>query len=161
MSIWESLETQYKALQRELHPDRYVNASDAQRRWSLQATSLINEAYQTLKSPLLRATYLLKLNGIDLQADTDTRMSNEFLMRQMMLREQLDDVKAANDSYAAAAELKQQIRLLGNELQHGFVSAMESQDLGAARERVREWQFIEKLQQNVRDLEAELDDAQY
>ncbi|MFX7858475.1 Fe-S protein assembly co-chaperone HscB, partial [Acinetobacter baumannii] len=51
-------------------------------------------AYQTLRDPLKRATYLLHLRGIDVQAENNTAMPPAFLMQQMEWREALGDAKA-------------------------------------------------------------------
>jgi len=59
------LSERYKTLQKTVHPDKFSAATDQERLYSLQYSSRVNEAYQTLKSPLLRATYLLGLSGID------------------------------------------------------------------------------------------------
>ncbi|MEK9649239.1 MAG: Fe-S protein assembly co-chaperone HscB [Gammaproteobacteria bacterium] len=63
-----SLEAQYRKLQAEYHPDRFSCAADSERVQALQLASLINDAYETLKSPLKRAAYLLTLNGVDPEA---------------------------------------------------------------------------------------------
>jgi len=55
------IQKKYMELQKQVHPDRFANASDAEKRLSMQQTSWLNEAQATLKNPVSRATYLLKL----------------------------------------------------------------------------------------------------
>ena len=86
------LTQRFRELQRLTHPDRFASASDAEKRWSVQAAAHINSAEQTLSKPLARAVYLLQLKGIDLDVETDTRMAPEFLMMQMELRESIESL---------------------------------------------------------------------
>src|ERR1700677_4246909 len=51
---------------RRLHPDRFARAADNERQWSLADTALLNDAYRTLKDPLRRTEYLLKLEGAEI-----------------------------------------------------------------------------------------------
>src|SRR5260370_39312892 len=81
------LDIRYRELQREVHPDRFAAAPDAERRVSMQLATRVNEAYQTLKSPLKRAVYILQLRGVDPKLETNTAMPTEFLMEQMGWRE--------------------------------------------------------------------------
>src|SRR5256885_13490827 len=60
-----TLEARYRELQREVHPDRFAAAPEPERRVSMQLATRVNEAYQTLKSPLRRAVYILRLRGVD------------------------------------------------------------------------------------------------
>jgi molecular chaperone HscB len=62
----ESLEREFHRLSRKLHPDRFARASEQEREWSLADTALLNDAYRTLKDPLLRTEYLLKLEGAEI-----------------------------------------------------------------------------------------------
>ena len=98
----------YRELQRAVHPDRFASASDQERLLSVQQAAHVNEAYQTLKSPLLRARYLLELQGIALN-DTDTTMDPMFLMEQMELRESLAGVAGQSDPFAALMTLRDTI----------------------------------------------------
>jgi molecular chaperone HscB len=62
-----ALERDFYALSRKLHPDLYAQSNEAeQRQWSLEKSSQLNDAYRTLKDPLARTEYLLRLQGVDL-----------------------------------------------------------------------------------------------
>ena len=61
-----ALEQEFHRLSRRLHPDRFARASDSEREWSLADTALLNDAYRTLKDPLRRTEYLLKLMGTEI-----------------------------------------------------------------------------------------------
>jgi len=62
-----ALERDFYALSRKLHPDLYAQSSEAeQRQWSLEKSSQLNDAYRTLKDPIARTEYLLRLQGVDL-----------------------------------------------------------------------------------------------
>ena len=60
------LEHQFHKLSRKLHPDRFARATEEEKEWSLAQSSLVNDAYRTLKDPLTRTTYLLKLHGAEI-----------------------------------------------------------------------------------------------
>ena len=154
----EQLDAGYQSLQRVLHPDKFASASDNERRWSMQAAGFVNEAYQTLSKPLSRATYLLKLNGISIDEETDTHMSPMFLMEQMELRESLADVAQSADPYAAVESVRKQLTSSIEKTSQAFLQSSTEQKWDAARSVVREWQFLEKLKQESRVIEARLDD---
>jgi molecular chaperone HscB len=58
-----SLEREFYRLSRQLHPDLYARKSAEEQAWSLRQSSLLNDAYRTLKDPVTRTAYLLKLEG--------------------------------------------------------------------------------------------------
>ena len=153
------LAARYREMQRRVHPDKFANASDQDRRLSLQMTTQINDAFQTLKDPVRRGRYLLSLRGIDLDDETDTAMDPAFLMEQMELRENLDGVRQADNPHTHLAELANRIEL---RLQAGIGqfrrALMEdtSEASKKARNAVREMQFLEKLRHEIDDLEEEL-----
>ena len=62
----EALEQEFHRLSRRLHPDRFARAGENEKQWSLADTALLNDAYRTLKDPLRRTEYLLKLHGAEI-----------------------------------------------------------------------------------------------
>lgn len=67
-------EQRYRALSRQFHPDYFYNATPAERRASLEKSSYLNDAYRTLRNPISRVDYLLKLEGMT--ADAGDRSPN-------------------------------------------------------------------------------------
>jgi len=61
-----ALEHEFHRLSRKVHPDRFARAEENERQWSLADTALLNDAYRTLKDPLHRTEYLLKLQGAEI-----------------------------------------------------------------------------------------------
>jgi molecular chaperone HscB len=99
-----ALEKGYRDLSLKLHPDRFAQAEPRERRLSLEQTTALNEAYKTLKDPVRRAFYLLKLQGVDLDRDDASAQKNlplEFLEEVMELREALDGAMEKKDLGAA------------------------------------------------------------
>lgn len=153
------LASRYRELQRRVHPDKFANASDQERRLSVQMTSLVNEAFQTLRDPVQRSRYLLNLRGIHLDEETDTAMDTAFLMEQMEWRESLDEIRQADNPSTRLATLAHRIDESMQEKIGLFRGALEKgapEDLRRARNLVREMQFLEKIKQEIADLAEEL-----
>jgi len=151
------LVAQFQALQKELHPDKFASKPDSERRWSMQAASHVNEAYQTLSHDLKRAIYLLKINDISIDEETDTQMSPMFLMEQMENREALELAPQASDPFAALEAVTNQLRFGTQEQINAFEQSYQQRDWAGARTTVRQWQFLDKLKREVRSTEERLD----
>ena len=93
----QALDQAYRGLLREVHPDRFAGTSDAEKRLAAQWATRANEGYQTLKSPLKRGRYFLRINGIDTEEESNTAMPVDFLLQQMEWREAVVDAKSARD----------------------------------------------------------------
>ena len=72
-----ALEHEFHRLSRKLHPDRFARAEENEKQWSLADTALLNDAYRTLKDPLRRTEYLLKLLGAEIGDDARTGKTQE------------------------------------------------------------------------------------
>ncbi len=158
----KALAEHYRELQKVVHPDRFANASEQERRLSQQGASLINEAYQTLKDPLARARYLLSLHGIDMDLEKETTQDTAFLMEQLSLREELEQMRHQPDPHVAVADLlarvNQNMKTLIGQMAVQFETATPDQ-LEEAREIIRKMQFLQKLRTEAEQMEAALEDA--
>jgi molecular chaperone HscB len=67
-----ALEKDFYELSRKLHPDLNARAGSQEQEWSLQQSSLLNDAHRTLKDPIKRTEYLLKLEGVELEEQSKT-----------------------------------------------------------------------------------------
>lgn len=144
----------YRELQRRFHPDRYATAPESERRLAVQMTAQINAAYQALRDPVARGRYLLGLQGVTTDEDTDTRMDPAFLMQQMELREALDEARTATDRAARCQILQAQVESLMESRVADLRQALGNDAAGPqARALVREMQFLQKLTQEIEALE--------
>ncbi|MGL4603501.1 MAG: Fe-S protein assembly co-chaperone HscB [Iodobacter sp.] len=145
------LESNYRALLASCHPDRFASENDARRRLSLQIATQVNEAYQTLKSPLARGRYLLKLSGVDTQEESNTAMPIDFLMNQMEWREAIADAKASQN-IESLENIGRELAAETSALEQHLASLLdETHDLSAATVAVRKLRFMEKLEQEIGD----------
>ncbi len=141
-----TLDARWKALQREAHPDRFAAQGAAAQRLAMQWSVRINEAYQRLKDPIRRASYLCELHGAAVNAENNTTMPSAFLMQQMAWREALDDAAdvAAVDALRAQVEATQ-ARVLSS--LDWLID--EKGDYPAAVQQVRALMFIERFAADV------------
>lgn len=152
----QPLAVTYRELQKQFHPDRYATASDAERLMALQKASEINDAFQTLKSPLRRAEYLLSLTGIELRAEQQTLRDPAFLMQQMEWREQLEDIVHSQQPEADIAAFEATLKSSQAQLQSTLEMQLTQQEYEAAAVNVRKLKFMFKLQDELERIEESL-----
>ena len=141
-----TLDAKWKDLQREAHPDKFAAQGLAAQRVAMQWSVRINEAYQRLKDPLKRASYLCEINGAPINAENNTAMPADFLMQQMEWREALDEAKTV--------EKMDQIALEANKYGRDQLSKIEQsidvrKDFSSAATQVRSLMFIERFQTDI------------
>mgnify|MGYP001409955865 FL=1 len=144
-----SLEKKYFELQKEFHPDKYVNAGDHEKRLSLQITSYINEAYETLKNDYLKSVYLLKVEGFEVGDQNNTISDPEFLMHQMELREEYEKITLSKNS----EELKNfalKIERLKNECLLSFNRRYEKKMYNDASIKIKEMKFYISIENDFK-----------
>lgn len=151
------LEQNYRVLQAQVHPDKFSHLSEAEKRLSAQWSTRVNEGYQTLRSPLARARYLLSLHGMDTQEESNTAMPADFLMQQMEWREALEEVRQTKDS-AALDKLEQNMQHAKHALEKELARDLDdTRDYAAASGIVRKLKFLEKLAEEIGSAYDELD----
>jgi molecular chaperone HscB len=152
------LDAAYREVQSRVHPDKFVNATDAEKRVAMQWATRANEAYQTLKNPQKRAAYLCELNGVDLQTESNTAMPMAFLMQQMEWREALGDARVAKDS-EQLDELDGALRKARKEQLGDIEASLNGGDFHAAAQGVRALMFLEKLKEEIEQGYAAIEEA--
>jgi len=95
-----SLQREFYELSRKLHPDLYGQTSKQEQEWSLEQSSLLNDAYRTLKDPIKRTEYLLRLEGVQLEEQSKSateraRVSGE-IKKQVVPPDLLEEVFELN-----------------------------------------------------------------
>lgn len=153
------LSSRYRNLQSAVHPDKFANATDQERRLSVQQSALINEAFQTLKNPLKRAQYMLGLRGVDVDNAAGSSMDAQFLMKQMQLREELEQVRDRENPSSTLMTISREIEQAIDEYQSVLSEMFKKsgdQHLDQISDYVRRMQFMVKLRSEVELLEEQL-----
>ena len=141
-----AIDARWKELQREVHPDRFAAQGAAAQRVAMQWSVRINEAYQRLKDPLKRASYLCELRGAPIDAERNTAMPAEFLMEQMEWREALDDAATDHELEAVSDRLDEARRRVLHDIERLLD---RDGDARAAAQQVRAMMFIERFAHDV------------
>lgn len=140
------VDERWKQLQRQVHPDRFATQGAAAQRVAMQWAVRVNEAYQRLKDPLKRAAYWCQLQGVPVNAESNTAMPAAFLMQQMEWREALDEA----GSEAEFDALLGQTRAAHRERLQALADCIDRDaDAIAAVQQVRALMFIERFAEEV------------
>ncbi|HZW81142.1 MAG TPA: Fe-S protein assembly co-chaperone HscB [Candidatus Deferrimicrobiaceae bacterium] len=95
-----ALDKDFYLLSRKLHPDLNARAGTQEQEWSLQQSSLLNDAHRTLKDPIKRTQYLLQLEGVELEEQsksaTEQARSSGELKKQIVPPDLLEEVFELN-----------------------------------------------------------------
>jgi molecular chaperone HscB len=129
------LEHEFHKLSRKLHPDRYARSTQSEREWSLADTALVNDAYRTLKDPITRTEYLLKLSGATIGEEhagktpdntrkDPSRVPADLLEEVFELNMQLEEMRADHKAGIADPELQQSLTAA----KHKFDGLMDEVD---------------------------------
>lgn len=133
------LEQDFYQLSRKLHPDLYARASGQEQEWSLQKSSQLNDAYRTLRDPVARTEYLLKLEGVNLEEQSKTATERarqtgeqkqqaippEMLEEVFELNMQLEEARANKKMGERDPNLLRQLEGTRDQLQHRFDALAE------------------------------------
>ncbi len=124
----------------------------------MQQTSWINEALATLKDPVARATYLLKLKGTDINLENETTMDAGFLMQQLELRERLEGIRSEEDPLDSLDRMSEELKSSKKAMMKSFAQSYEADEIDDAREWIRKLQFMQKAEKEIDTLSADLED---
>lgn len=149
----------YQTLQKNVHPDKFAHAPAQEQLLAVQKSAQINDAYQTLKQPLTRAEYILTLREVDMPSEQASFQDTQFLMRQMELREMLEDVQHASDVDAAIFSANKELDVESASLMSLMKQQLDENTAEAnlsASENLRKLKFYQKLHIELDRLEDQL-----
>lgn len=150
------LSSQFISLQRRFHPDKFAAASAQERLLAVQKAAQINDAYQTLKDPIRRAEYILLLNGSQLDDESQTMQDTEFLIQQMALREELEEIADKLDAVNELYEFEQKIQHQYEQMIAELANKLQLFQWSDAGVMVRKLKFLVKLKQEIERVEDQL-----
>ena len=133
----------YLDLQQEFHPDRYIASSEAEKRINMQWVAEINLAFETLSNDLLRSIYLLKISGHELEENP--QLDNSVLLKQIELREQLEELKLGHMCQSALMQFKKERGKELDSLMSHLKEAFSINNSEAIKNLIYEQQFLTKL----------------
>jgi molecular chaperone HscB len=143
------LDERRRALQAQVHPDRFAAEGAAAQRVAMQWAVRVNEAHARLKDPLQRAAYLCELRGVPIDAERNTAMPAAFLTRQMAWREALEE---APDVEAVATLHRQVVadeRAGHARLEQWLDGGSDAQAVAAAADEVRALMFVARFRAEI------------
>jgi len=126
------LEQRFHSLSWKLHPDHFVRATEQERQLSLDLSSLLNDAYRTLRDPVARVEYLLGLSGMRKEGQKKQQAPPELLEEVFELNESLDELREARASGGSESQMVG-LRAKLESAQHKFESSLAGVDQELAR----------------------------
>lgn len=152
----QELDQAYKKIQKLVHPDRFVTATEAEKRIAMQWAAMANDAYQTLSDPLKRSVYICELNGYDVQKETHVSMDPEFLMQQLQWREQLQKIRETRNQ-STLEKLAEQQLLVRRQQMEEVENSLNQRQFENAMQKIRKMMFLEKFGEEIRQAFDELE----
>lgn len=157
---FDLLAPRFRELQAQVHPDKFVNGTDEERRISIQTTGFLNEAKETLTNSRLRAHYLLALKGEEFEFEIEAGTTNDpvFLMQQMEIRESIEEAEDADDPFDELDLLRKIIQSRKLDVEGDFKTHYDAGDYHAAKQEALKLRFCERIFDEIKRIEERLDD---
>lgn len=138
----------WRALQAEVHPDRFAADGGASQRVAMQWSVRVNEAHRRLRDPVRRGAYLCALAGVDVESQKNTAMPGPFLQQQMAWRESLERIESRSEMEA----LRQEVQQHKEDLLQEVAEALDDRgDAQAAAVAVRALMFVVRVLDDIED----------
>ena len=153
----DELQKTFYALSRALHPDRFVRRPEREREYSLEASSVLNDAWRTLRNPVARGEYVLKQNGFDIGEQRSKNVPPELLVEVFELNMAIEEVRGGDESArpqldVARANFGKMLGDVDSQLETLFRKWDETQsrdDLAAIRALLNRRKYIQNLVSEV------------
>ncbi|XP_078051463.1 iron-sulfur cluster co-chaperone protein HscB-like protein, mitochondrial [Augochlora pura] len=146
------IQRKYKELQKLFHPDKFGTKTEKEKQLSENLSSLINNAYTILSSPLQRGLYMLKLNKIIISEGTDN-MDPEFLMEIMERNEKIEN---ALNNHTKIKELTKENEIILNNLSMDIAKAFQEKDMEKAKAHLIRMKYYDSINKRLKKLKHDL-----
>ncbi|BDR19168.1 co-chaperone HscB [Vibrio sp. STUT-A16] len=150
------LSSQFRELQKRFHPDNFATGSERDRLMAVQKAAQINDAYQVLKNPISRAEYILAEQGVEIRGEQQTMQDPMFLMEQMELREELEEIADSTDPESALFHFDSKVSKMYKQHLASVEQELDDGLWAEAADRVRKLKFIAKLKNEIELVEDKL-----
>lgn len=150
------LSSQFRELQKRFHPDNFATGSERDRLMAVQKAAQINDAYQVLKNPISRAEYILAKQGVEIRGEQQTMQDPMFLMEQMELREELEEIADSTDPESALFDFDSKVSKMYKQHLASVEQELDDGLWAEAADRVRKLKFIAKLKNEIELVEDKL-----
>ncbi|WP_182036888.1 co-chaperone HscB [Vibrio diabolicus] len=150
------LSSQFRELQKRFHPDNVATGSERDRLMAVQKAAQINDAYQVLKNPISRAEYILAEQGVEIRGEQQTMQDPMFLMEQMELREELEEIADSTDPESALFDFDSKVSKMYKQHLASVEQELDDGLWAEAADRVRKLKFIAKLKNEIELVEDKL-----
>lgn len=161
----DKLTKAFRLGQRATHPDRFVSATDRERRHALEHSTVMNDGYRILREPMSRAGYMLNVLGLDVHDDRSIQLSSAFLITILEVRESLEELSGP-DAHVERRRIQQSIVLeyeeglarLGSRLDSN--AEMTPDALKTLGQLYAQLKYLRRVLEEIERLEAEGDTPQ-
>ncbi|HHF3123572.1 co-chaperone HscB [Vibrio sp. RM-44-3] len=150
------LSSQFRELQKRFHPDNFATGSERDRLMAVQKAAQINDAYQVLKNPISRAEYILAEQGVEIRGEQQTMQDPMFLMEQMELREELEEIADSTDPESALFDFDSKVSKMYKQHLASVEQELDDGLWAEAADRVRKLKFIAKLKNEIELVEDKI-----
>jgi molecular chaperone HscB len=153
----EDLQRRFYELSRQLHPDRFMRQPERERQYSLDASSVLNDAYRVLKDPLKRAQYVLSQEGFDVGEQRSKDVPPELLEEVFDLNMALEEMRGGDES--ARRQLEQAEKNFTNmlsEVDHKLEALFGRYDQAPSRDTLTEIRGVLNRRKYIQNLVDEV-----
>lgn len=149
------LSSRYLRLQKALHPDNFAHKSEQEQRLALQQSARINDAYQRLTDPLLRAESIVEIETGQETDKENTMQDPQFLMQQLQLREQLERIEQTQNENDLD-DLQQSLQQINSQELTALQQSFADKHWQQAKLHIDRLKFVRKLEQEIERIEDQL-----
>jgi len=156
----DELQSRFYELSRALHPDRFTRRGEMERRYSLEASSILNDAWRTLRDPVKRAEYVLRQNGFDIGEQRSSNVPPELLEEVFELNMALEEMRGGDESARPQLEAAR-TNFVGmrEQVDAQLAEAFQAYDEHGSREKLGEIRGLLNRRKYIQNLVGEVEQS--